>query len=115
MKLKKLLIKSVASTRQLGFNNGIGSKKRGHVGSASSQYYKKEKRKKKKKYDNNMSHVHSLLRSPKAKDRHKSSKKKKKERCYVYNIFTTNHMWLVVIGSNLKLTLRLLFCPNNNN
>ena len=37
------------------------------------------------------------------------------ERCYVYNIFTTNNKWLVVIGSNLKLTLRLLFCPNNNN
>ena len=29
--------------------------------------------------------------------------------------FITNHRWLVVIGSNLKLTLRLLFCPNNNN
>ena len=27
------------------------------------------------------------------------------ERCYVHNIFTTNHRWLVVIGSNLKLTL----------
>ena len=40
---------------------------------------------------------------------------KKKKRCYVYNIFTINHMWLVVIGSNLKLTLRLLFYPNNNN
>ena len=37
------------------------------------------------------------------------------ERYYVYNIFTTNHRWLVVIGSNLKLTLRLLFCLNNNN
>ena len=37
------------------------------------------------------------------------------ERCYVYNIFTTNHRWLVVIGSNLKLILKLLFCPNNNN
>ena len=34
---------------------------------------------------------------------------------HFYNIFTTNHMWLVVIGSNLKLTLRLPFCPNNNN
>ena len=33
---------------------------------------------------------------------------------YFYNIFTTNHRWLVVIGSNLNLTLRLLFCPNNN-
>ena len=32
-----------------------------------------------------------------------------------YNIFTTNHRWLVVIGSNLKLTARLPFCPNNNN
>ena len=40
---------------------------------------------------------------------------KSEERCYVYNIFTTNHKWLVVIGLNLKLTLRLLFCPNNNN
>ena len=37
------------------------------------------------------------------------------ERCYIYNIFTTNHRWLVVIGSNLKLTLRLHFYPNNNN
>ena len=27
----------------------------------------------------------------------------------------TNNRWLVVIGSNLNLTLRLLFCPNNNN
>ena len=34
---------------------------------------------------------------------------------YFYNIFTTNHMWLVVIGSNFKLMLKLLFCPNNNN
>ena len=33
------------------------------------------------------------------------------ERCYVYNIFITNHRWLVVIGSNFKLTLRLLFFP----
>ena len=31
------------------------------------------------------------------------------ERCYVYNIFTTNHEWLVIIGLNLNLTLRLLF------
>ena len=41
------------------------------------------------------------------------------ERCYFhnifYNIFTTNHRLLVVIGSNLNLTLRLLFYPNNNN
>ena len=37
------------------------------------------------------------------------------ERCYVYNIFTTNHTWLIVISSILNLTLRLLFCPNNNN
>ena len=37
------------------------------------------------------------------------------KRCYVYNNFTTNYMWLVVIGSNLKLTARLPFCPNNNN
>ena len=29
--------------------------------------------------------------------------------------FTTNYRWLVVIGSNLNLILRLLFCPYNNN
>ena len=29
--------------------------------------------------------------------------------------FTTNYIWLVVIHSNLNLTLRLLFCLNNNN
>ena len=29
--------------------------------------------------------------------------------------FTTNYRWLVVIDSNLNLTLRLHFCPNNNN
>ena len=28
---------------------------------------------------------------------------------YFYNIFTTNHRWLVVISSNLNLTLKLLF------
>ena len=32
----------------------------------------------------------------------------KNKRCYVHNIFTTNHRWLVVIGSNLNLTLKLL-------
>ena len=32
------------------------------------------------------------------------------EKCYVHNIFTTNHRWLVVISSNLNLILRLLFC-----
>ena len=31
------------------------------------------------------------------------------ERCYVYNNFTTNHKWLVIISSNLNLALRLLF------
>ena len=36
--------------------------------------------------------------------------KKRNERCYVYNIFTINHRWLVVIGSNLKLIIKLLFC-----
>ena len=37
-------------------------------------------------------------------------KKKKVLRLqYFYNIFTTNHMWLVIISSNLNLTLRLLF------
>ena len=34
---------------------------------------------------------------------------------YFYNIFTTNHKWLIVIGSNLNLTLRLLCYLNNNN
>ena len=34
---------------------------------------------------------------------------------HFYIIFTTNYRWLVVIGSNLNLTLRLRFCPNNNN
>jgi len=28
---------------------------------------------------------------------------------HFYNIFTTNHRWLVVIGLNLNLALRLLF------
>ena len=30
---------------------------------------------------------------------------------YFYNIFTKNHRWLVIISSNLNLTLGLLFCP----
>ena len=34
---------------------------------------------------------------------------------HFYIIFTTNYMWLIVIGSNLNLTLRLHFCLNNNN
>ena len=46
----------------------------------------------------------------------KNKKERKKiERCYVHNIFITNHWWLVVIDSNLNLTLRLFFCFNNNN
>ena len=28
----------------------------------------------------------------------------KKKNCYVHNIFTINHMWLVIISSNLNLT-----------
>ena len=32
-----------------------------------------------------------------------------KKKCYVHNIFTTNHGWLVIISLNLNLTLRLLF------
>ena len=40
-------------------------------------------------------------------------KKKKDATCTIF--FTTNYKWLVVIGSNLNLTLRLLFCPNNKN
>ena len=39
---------------------------------------------------------------------------KKKDATFT-TFFTTNYIWLVVIGSNLNLTLRLLFCPNNNN
>ena len=42
-------------------------------------------------------------------------KKKKIHSQYFYNIFTINHWWLVVINSNLNLTLRLLFYSNNNN
>ena len=29
----------------------------------------------------------------------------------MYNIFTTNHKWLVVTGLNLNLTLKLFFFP----
>ena len=36
-------------------------------------------------------------------------KKKMLRSQYFYNIFTTNHRWLVIISSNLNLTLRLLF------
>ena len=43
-----------------------------------------------------------------------TKKKKKRDRCYIYKIFTTNYRWLVVISSNFKLTLKLLFCLNNN-
>ena len=38
-----------------------------------------------------------------------------KERWYVHNIFTTNHKWLIIIGLNLNLSLRLFFWPNDNN
>ena len=31
------------------------------------------------------------------------------DKYYVYNIFTINHRWLVIIDSNLNLALRLLF------
>ena len=31
------------------------------------------------------------------------------EKRYIHNIFTTNYGWLVIIGSNLNLALRLLF------
>ena len=34
---------------------------------------------------------------------------------HFYNMFTTNYRWLIIIGSNFKLTLRLFFYPNNNN
>ena len=39
--------------------------------------------------------------------------KKKDATCTIF--FITNYRWLVVIGSNLNLTLRLFFFPNNNN
>ena len=40
----------------------------------------------------------------------KKKKKKKMLRLQqFYNIFTTNYGWLVIIGSNLNLALRLLF------
>ena len=42
-------------------------------------------------------------------------KRRKKKDATSTTFFTTNYRWLVVIGSNLNLTLRLLFCPNNNN
>ena len=39
-------------------------------------------------------------------------------RCYVHNIFTTNYRWLIIIGSNLNLTLKLflysIITTNNN-
>ena len=38
-----------------------------------------------------------------------------KKKCYVYNIFTINHRYLVVISSNLNLPLNLCICPTNNN
>ena len=34
---------------------------------------------------------------------------------YVHNIFITNYRWLVIIGYNLNLLLKLLFYPTNNN
>ena len=37
------------------------------------------------------------------------SRESKKKKCYVHNIFIINHMWLVIISSNLNLTLRLFF------
>jgi len=37
------------------------------------------------------------------------------EKCYVHNIFTKNYKWLVIIGYNLNLLLKLLFYPTNNN
>ena len=40
---------------------------------------------------------------------------RKKKDATSTTFFITNYRWLVVIGSNLNLTLRLLFCPNNNN
>ena len=36
------------------------------------------------------------------------------EKYYVYNIFTTNYRLLVIIGYNLNISLKLLFCPINN-
>ena len=41
--------------------------------------------------------------------------KRKKKDVTSTTFFTTNYKWLVIIGSNLNLTLKLLFFPNNNN
>ena len=59
--------------------------------------------------------VHIKANVPHPKIRVDTFKIKKIKKKYVYNIFTTNYRWLVVIGSNLNLTLRLLFYLNNNN
>ena len=37
------------------------------------------------------------------------------KKCYINNIFIINYRQLVVIGSNLNLLLKLVFCPTNNN
>ena len=34
-----------------------------------------------------------------------------KEKCYIHNIFTINYSWLVIIGYNLNLSLKLIFFP----
>ena len=68
-------------------------------------------------------HTHTIEKeSSKIKSKHKLQSKvmitlflKMLRLQYFYNIFITNHRWLVVIGSNLNLILRLLFYLNNKN
>ena len=44
-----------------------------------------------------------------------SCRKLRKKNPMCTTFFITNYRWLVIIGSNLNLTLRLLICSNNNN
>ena len=66
----------------------------------------KWKGKKKKNWQTNCSNA--IVENGGKKVVPKSGESKKKK-CYVHNIFTINHMWLVIISSNLNLTLRLFF------
>ena len=45
----------------------------------------------------------------------KSVHKLWKKMCYIYNIFTINYRWLVVISYNLNLPLKLFFYLTNDN
>ena len=65
----------------------------------------------------NMNCGSQVVENERKKKRIVATKLLKMERKNVISttFFTTNYKWLVVIGSNLNLTLRLLFYPNNNN